>query len=1051
MKNSKNFGRRGLSLLLSLVICLGMLPGTALAADTHDHGAGVPDFKCPYDPDCPVVYWELAREATCQSPASYYVSWDCGQFEWKYYSGDKGDHVWGPDGLCIYGCGTKDPDLAEPVEPTEPTEPVEPTEPEIPKPSEQHCVCGATLTGKPGTPVDGTYHAVTCDNCGQVTKINHNMGGGNAATAITPEVKATCTTSGNYAYYQCVDCKGYVQAGGGTRSKLFQEGEWVIPANLHKYTDTWDWTEKDNGSATVTITCSLCNDTHTETVSADKKSDGKPATCTAGETFIYSAHYEYTDTLNRTYTFTGKTSTEVKGTHSWKLYDQGTDNIHYAKCERCGLVDMEQSSEHNWDDGVVKAAATCTSPAEYEFTCTICGRTRTEAVGEALGHNYKDEWTWENVTCVSATANLVLTCTREGCPDHDIPVEIAQIGKNITLGADGRFTAVVEDGDGKQWTGTSDFTIADYHNVTDTTPWENRGETHAQKCDTCGAYLNEAAHDYSEEWTADETSHKEYAECGVCGDRIWRDLAHKWDEGTVTKQPTCTETGEKTFHCAYCSETYTEEVPMIPHEMIRVAEKSATCLEDGMAEHRECVNCGGFFTGNSYTSMTKVEKADLVIPAKGHNLVDDEAIPATCTTDGLTAGKHCDRDGCDYVETAQAVIPALGHNYETVVTDPTCTEDGYTTYTCSRCGDSYADDMVEALDHDWGNWTVITAPTTENAGLARRICANDNSHVEEETLDRLPTTPGDIDPAGEWTLAATVDPTCEEDGYYEYTHSVTGLSARVIRAALGHVWDDGVVTRRPTSAVDGIMTYTCERCGETRTESIPFVSTNPTLPAPDPDEGGEGGGTGTGNNTVTINEEGTPLADLPFEDVLPTDWFYEAVMYVYNRGLMNGVSDTLFDPYGILNRAMVVTILYRVEGEPEATPSSFLDVEAGKWYTDAIGWGAANGIVEGYSEEKFGPMDPVTREQLAAILYRYAQYKGYDVTDSVELNDYTDASAIHEYAVEAMQWALAIGAPTALDGMVISPRENATRAQVAESFMNFCEKYVPLATEGEAA
>ncbi|MBD5150672.1 MAG: hypothetical protein HDT18_09995, partial [Oscillibacter sp.] len=241
--------------------------------------------------------------------------------------------------------------------------------------------------------------------------------------------------------------------------------------------------------------------------------------------------------------------------------------------------------------------------------------------------------------------------------------------------------------------------------------------------------------------------------------------------------------------------------------------------------------------------------------------------------------------------------------------------------------------------------------------------------------------------------------------------------------------------------------------GETRTEPIPSSSVYPGLPAPDPDEGGAGGGTGTGtgNDTVIIDDEETPLADLPFEDVLPSDWFYEAVMYVYNRGLMNGVSDTLFDPYGVLNRAMIVTILYRVEGEPEATPSSFLDVEAGKWYTDAIGWGAANGIVKGYSEEKFGPMDPVTREQLAAILYRYAQYKGYDVTDATDLSIYTDVSAISEYAVEAMQWAIAIGAPTALDGLVISPRESANRAQVAEAFMNFCEKYMPLETEGEAA
>ena len=118
---------------------------------------------------------------------------------------------------------------------------------------------------------------------------------------------------------------------------------------------------------------------------------------------------------------------------------------------------------------------------------------------------------------------------------------------------------------------------------------------------------------------------------------------------------------------------------------------------------------------------------------------------------------------------------------------------------------------------------------------------------------------------------------------------------------------------------------------------------------------------------------------------------------------------------------------------------------------DAVAWGAANKVVKGYSEDRFGPMDPVTREQLAAILHRYAQYKGYEVTEITDLTAYADMASISEYALEAMAWAIALGAPEALSETALAPRDNATRAQVAVAFMNFCEKYIPLETEGEAA
>src|SRR5699024_11160901 len=144
---------------------------------------------------------------------------------------------------------------------------------------------------------------------------------------------------------------------------------------------------------------------------------------------------------------------------------------------------------------------------------------------------------------------------------------------------------------------------------------------------------------------------------------------------------------------------------------------------------------------------------------------------------------------------------------------------------------------------------------------------------------------------------------------------------------------------------------------------------------------------------------------LPFADVAPASWYHDAVQYVYENGMMNGTSDTLFSPDATVTRAMIVTILHRLENAPASAASGFTDVAAGMYYADAVDWAAANGIVNGVSETRFAPDDSIIREQLAAILYRYAQFKGYAVTASADLSAYTDAAQISAYAAAAMQWA----------------------------------------------
>ena len=195
--------------------------------------------------------------------------------------------------------------------------------------------------------------------------------------------------------------------------------------------------------------------------------------------------------------------------------------------------------------------------------------------------------------------------------------------------------------------------------------------------------------------------------------------------------------------------------------------------------------------------------------------------------------------------------------------------------------------------------------------------------------------------------------------------------------------------------------------------------------------------TESSENPGTPEELGT--TGLPFTDVVSTDWYYDAVAYAYENDLMNGISSTQFNPNGTTTRGMIATILYRLEGEPEAPACDFTDVAAGQYYTDAVAWAAENHLVNGYGDGTFGPNDNITREQMSALLYRYAEFKGYDLTARGDLSGYTDASQISDYAVTAMQWATAEGLVNGMGDGTLAPRGNSTRAQIATILMRFLE------------
>ena len=197
-------------------------------------------------------------------------------------------------------------------------------------------------------------------------------------------------------------------------------------------------------------------------------------------------------------------------------------------------------------------------------------------------------------------------------------------------------------------------------------------------------------------------------------------------------------------------------------------------------------------------------------------------------------------------------------------------------------------------------------------------------------------------------------------------------------------------------------------------------------PTPAPVQPGKGKGTGGKN-------------DDPFRDVSKNDWYHDAVAYVYENGLMSGTSRTEFSPNSATTRGMIVTILWRQAGKPVVNYAMrFEDVASGSYYEEAVRWVASIGVVNGYSETAFGPADPITREQLAAILYRYAKYQDKDVTASASLDSFSDSASVSSYAVNAMQWTVANDIVNGSNGK-LNLKNNATRAEAAAILMRYCE------------
>lgn len=256
---------------------------------------------------------------------------------------------------------------------------------------------------------------------------------------------------------------------------------------------------------------------------------------------------------------------------------------------------------------------------------------------------------------------------------------------------------------------------------------------------------------------------------------------------------------------------------------------------------------------------------------------------------------------------------------------------------------------------------------------------------------------------------------CTEAGATLHTCTVCGyVKEETNGTALGHDWDEGTVVTEATETENGAMLYTCHRCQATRTKVIPA--------------------------TAPCNGADCPSA--AFTDV-PTakNWAHAGIDFALEQKIFNGITATTFQPATALNRGMLVTVLWRIDGKPEPEGTNhFPDVKSGKYYTKAVTWANENGIVTGITPEKFAPEDPITREQIATILFRYATYKDYDVYSRADLSAFPDAGKVSKYAKQALAWANVEGLVTGtkVSGVtVLDPKGKTTRAQAATLLMRF--------------
>ena len=455
------------------------------------------------------------------------------------------------------------------------------------------------------------------------------------------------------------------------------------------------------------------------------------------------------------------------------------------------------------------------------------------------------------------------------------------------------------------------------------------------------------------------------------------DADGKWQGYTVSDKGVCTHTDYGTTE---------RTVP-------------ATCGKAGRVD-TICDNCG---------EVTATKE----IPATGEHTWDGGTV-TTAPTETTPGVRTFTCSGCD--QTRTETIPATGaHDYQfTKNVAPTCTDGGYDLYTCSSCGATEKRNLTDAAGHKWDGGTVTTAPTETTPGVRTFAC----TVCGQTRTEAIPATG-----AHDYRFTTTVAPTCTDGGYDLYTCSGCGATERRnLTDAAGHKWDNGTVTTAPTETTPGVRTFTCTVCGQTRTEAIPA----------------------TGASTCT---GGPSCPSYGLHDVAgPGYWAHKGIDYCVRNRLMSGVGAGTFSPDTACTRAQIVKILYNRSGN-QADYSyyylPFTDVAPGAWYYNAVAWAYYNDVTSGTSATMFTPNAAITRQQLVTFLYRYTvKYAPEFTGNAAPISAFPDAGSVANWAYAAMSWAVGNGlivgnAHNGLD--YLDPNDSATRAQTATIIMRYCQ------------
>jgi len=456
------------------------------------------------------------------------------------------------------------------------------------------------------------------------------------------------------------------------------------------------------------------------------------------------------------------------------------------------------------------------------------------------------------------------------------------------------------------------------------------------------------------------------------------DADGKWQGYTVSDKGACTHTDYGTTE---------RTVP-------------ATCGEAGRVD-TICSNCGEVVSTRE-------------LPPTGAHDWDDGTV-TTAPTETTPGVRTFTCSGCD--QTRTETIPATGaHDYQfTKTVAPTCTDGGYDLYTCSGCGATERRNLTDAAGHKWDGGTVTTAPTETTPGVRTFTC----SGCGQTRTEAIPATG-----AHDYRFTKTVDPTCTDGGYDLYTCSGCGATEkRNLTDAAGHKWDGGTVTTAPTETTPGVRTFTCTVCGQTRTEAIPA----------------------TGASTCT---GGPSCPSYGLHDVAgPGYWAHEGIDYCVRNRLMSGVGAGTFSPDTACTRAQIVKILYNRSGNQTDYSYYYLpftDVAPGAWYYNAVAWAYYNDVTSGTSATMFTPNAAITRQQLVTFLYRYTvKYAPEFTGNAAPISAFPDAGSVANWAYAAMSWAVGNGLikgnahDNGLD--YLDPNGSATRAQTATIIMRYCQ------------